>query len=73
MSHVRRGKAARERRYESAVRRQVRMYDSSLTGPRPQPYLYAGPEEFLRPGDELERFRSQGDMESAPYSPEVKR
>jgi len=53
---VRNGRKARERRYVSAVCRQIALYEASLRGPRPRPYFYADPAEFLRRGDTLDMF-----------------
>lgn len=49
------GRAARDRRYESAVRRQIALIDR-----RPREYLYAPADEFLRRGDDLVMFTEDG-------------
>lgn len=67
---VAKGRVARDRRYEHAVRRQIDLvaaakYDGG--------WAYADAEEFLRRGDSLERFRcepyfcpSSGQLECCP-------
>jgi hypothetical protein len=58
---VAKGRAARERRYESAVYRQITLFDSSFrVGLRGIRYFYAPPEEFLRRGDDLAEFTQDG-------------
>jgi hypothetical protein len=53
------GRAARERRYESAVRRQIALIDGAvlagLSG-----WRYAPAEEFLRAEDDLVMFTEDG-------------
>jgi hypothetical protein len=58
--HVRKGRAARERRYESAVIRQIELVNGDRFRQNPLRYLYAGPGEFLRRGDDLNRFLPEG-------------
>lgn len=54
---VAKGRAARDRRYEAAVRRQVALVRHARTvGGQAAYALYADPEEFLRRGDTLDRF-----------------
>lgn len=49
--HLAKGRAARERRYESAVRRQI-----ALKAQSGKTWYYAAPEEMLRRGDDLALF-----------------
>lgn len=55
-NHVAKGREHRERRYVSAVRRQIAMVEHSNR--THAPYWYADPTEMLRRGDTLARFRS---------------
>jgi hypothetical protein len=57
---VRNGRQARERRYVSAVNRQIALYDASLTAPRPRPYFYADPVEFVRREHTLRQLQIWG-------------
>jgi hypothetical protein len=51
---VAKGRAAREIRYEAAVRRQLFMVTTAAAGGAR--YLYAAADEFVRRGDSLDRF-----------------
>lgn len=56
------GKAARDRRYESAVRRQIKLHASS-PAPAETPYgkrWYVEPQEMLRRGDTIDMFDEVG-------------
>lgn len=57
---VAKGKAAREQRYESAVRRQIGLIDGTIPRRLPATYLYAPAEEFVRYGDQLVMFTEDG-------------
>jgi len=58
---VAKGRTAYERRYEAAVRRQVALVrNARRVGGRAARCLYADPRDFLRPGDDLDRFTLSG-------------
>lgn len=66
---VAKGRAARERRYESAVRRQI-----ALRKQTHNLWFYADPSELLRPGDTITRYEctpyfcpTGGEVECCPW------